>query len=112
MAAPISNNPALIGGNKPARTEEQSPGQAGGQDKGRSLGASVQGDAVSVSRAAQVLNEQPVERERGQGAVQSAEGAAQVAQSLKILIEKNGARALAAQTNNVSSDLMDLLKVS
>ncbi len=110
MATPISNNPILPGGNKTSGAEEKYPGQGHRQEKATSSAVNTQDDAVSVSRAAQVLNEQPIER--GQGVIRSAEQAAQVARGLKALFENNNGQALAGQTQNVSPDLVALLKVS
>ena len=63
---------------------------------------------VTLSRAAQVLSQEP--SERGQGVIQSAEHASQVALGLRALFEGNGAQALASQAGKVSADIMGLLK--
>lgn len=110
MATPISNNnPVAIANNKTSRSEErgsQAHGQTGEQ---ADQVASAQNDvAVSVSRAAEVLNQAPTEH--GQGNIQTAEQAAAVAGQLKELFQQNPANALAGQAGGVSSDIMDLLK--
>ncbi|MFC1747293.1 hypothetical protein ACFL2V_00650 [Pseudomonadota bacterium] len=111
MTTPISNNNStLAGSNKSVRTDEKGPDQGRGQAHAEAPTVGGQADAVSVSRAAQVLNEQPLER--GQGVIQSAEHAAEVAQGLRALFDGDAGQAVAAQAKNVSSDLIDLLKAS
>ena len=110
MATPISsNNPAGIANNKASRSEDRGS-QAHGQPSGQAEQvASAQNEvAVNVSRAAEVLNQAPVER--GQGNIQTAEQAAAAAAQIKELFQQNPANALAGQAGGVSSDIMDLLK--
>ncbi len=110
MATPISNNnPAVIANNKSARPEERGS-QTQAQMNGPAEKASSNQNevAVSVSRAAEVLNQ--ASAERGQGNIQTAEQAAAVAGQLKELFQQNPANALASQAGGVSSDIIDLLK--
>ncbi len=118
MAIPTTNNnaqdvlrgagsPALIGNNKTLQSEMQRlvPGQAS------STAASTSGsdeDDVTVSRAAQVLNQQT--NLRGEGVIKSADQATQLAKGLGALFAANSGQGLAAQTSNVTPDLMGLLK--
>ncbi len=109
MTAPITNhNPALIGNSKMQRPD--TPAQGGGQGPAAQEGnvSGGQEDGVTLSRAAQVLSQQP--SERSQGVIQSADQAAQLAQGLRAQVDGNSDQALAAQANNISVDLMDLLK--
>lgn len=61
-----------------------------------------------MSRAAQLLSQQPAER--GAGVIQSADQAMQMAKGLRALFEGNGGLALAAQAGNAPADLMGLLQ--
>lgn len=110
MAKPIDNNglqnlihsQASRSGGQPesnrASTSDQTPTIANGR----------QDDAVTVSRAAEVLNRK--DESRGDKVIQSEAHASQVAQTLRSLIEGNSGQALSAQAKNVSSELMLLLK--
>ena len=110
MANIISNDhSAALANNKSSRAEAKGGnGQAQGQGQVQNDAAPGQDDAVTVSRAAQVLSES--QANRGEGVIQSADHAAQVAQGLKGLFAGNSGQALAAQANNISPDLLDLLK--
>lgn len=109
MASPITNhNPASINSGKAMRPEGQEP-QAGQRPAvAESGGSGVAQDEVTVSRAAQLLSQQPTER--GQGGIQSADHAAQVAKGLRALFEGQSGQALAAQAAKLSPDMMELLK--
>ena len=110
MATPISNNnPAVIANNKSARSEERGS-QAQSQTSGPAEQVATESNegAVNVSRAAEVLNQAPIER--GQGNIQTAEQASAVVSQLKDQLQQNPASALASQAGGVSSDIMDLLK--
>lgn len=109
MATPITNNsPALVANNKAQRPEVQGLGGGQGQGAVVSADSGTQDDGVTVSRAAQVLSQQPAER--GNGAIQSADHAAQVAKGLRALFEGNSGQALAAQAVRITPDMMELLK--
>ncbi|HHJ80387.1 MAG TPA: hypothetical protein ENJ65_02005 [Candidatus Tenderia electrophaga] len=73
-----------------------------------SLSSPTNEAAVNVSRTAQVLSQSSIDR--GQGNIKNAEQAAAVASQIKELFQQNPANALAGQTGNISSSLMDLLK--
>lgn len=110
MANPISNNnSSAIANNKSASPEQRgAKGQDIAADQQNSVTSNQSDDAVSVSRAAEVLSQAPTER--GQGIIQSSEHASAVAQQLKAQFESNPAQALAGQSNGVSSDIMELIK--
>lgn len=111
MTTPISNNnTSLAGSNKSARADEKGPGKELEQGQVAESVSGAQEDAVSVSRAAQVLSEQPVDR--GQGVIQSSAQAAEVARGLKGLIEENPGLLLVAQAKAASPGLGELLKAS
>ena len=111
MATPISNTGSSItlNQNKPQRADEGSnktPGQA--QTQASEAVAARSGDQVSVSTAAEVLSKGTVERDKA--AIQTPEQASQIAQGLKTLFAANAGQAMAAQAQNVSQDMMALLK--
>ncbi len=117
MATPITNNnaqnllrgadsPALAGNNKTLRPEAQ--GLVPGQAAVDIVATESQEQGMTVSRAAQLLSQQPAER--GAGAIQSADQAQQLAKGLRALFEGNGGQALAAQAGNTPADLMGLLQ--
>ena len=109
MATPVTNNsPALIGSNKtlPPETQRQVPGQE--KEQPATAGSGSDDDDVMVSRAAQVLNQQT--NLRGEGVIKSSDQAAQLAKGLSALFGANSGQGLAAQTGNLTQDLMGLLK--
>lgn len=109
MATPITNNnPALINSGGAKRSEVQGTSSGQGQAVAEAVVTAHQEDGVTVSRAAQVLSQQPAER--GQGAIQSADHASQVAKGLRALFEGSSGQALAAQAAKISPDMMELLK--
>lgn len=110
MTKPIENNGLSQLSNQQASRLANSRGadSASINDQSPVLDAGRQDDAVTVSQAAEVLSRQ-VEA-HGEGAIQTAEQAAHVAQSLRGLFEGNAGQALAAHTKNVSSELTLLLK--
>ena len=113
MAAPITNNNAqdvLRGASKAMRPEQQGQGRGEAQKAAEIAGNGRQDDAVSVSRAAQILSQQP--SERGQGVIQSAGQAMELAKGLRALFEGNSGQAFTAQSAKLSPDLMELLKAS
>lgn len=110
MATPISNNnPAVIANNQSARSEGRSS-QAQAQTNGpaEQVSSGQNEVEVSVSRAAEVLNQ--ASAGRGQGNIQTAEQAAAVVGQLKEQFQQNPANALAAQAGGVASGIIDLLK--
>ncbi len=110
MNSPISNNnPSLVNANRSPRAEEKAQNSPKGrEDQEAGAAPRAQDDSVSVSRAAQVLSEQP--SDRGAGRIETPEQAAQVAKGLKALFSENSGKALAAQAKTVSPDMMELLK--
>jgi hypothetical protein len=109
MATPITNNnPALVGNNRSMRPEPQGEARGEAQAATEVVGNGRQEDGVTVSRAAQILSQQP--SERGQGVIHSAEQAMELAKGLRALFEGNSGQAHAAQASKVSPDLMELLK--
>ena len=61
-----------------------------------------------MSRAAELLSSEPADR--GQGVIQSAEQASQMAQGLKDLFAQQPGQAIAAQAKNLSPEMAGLLK--
>jgi hypothetical protein len=110
VANPISNNnSSAIANNKSASPEQRgAKGQEIAAEQQNSATSNQSDDAVTVSRAAEVLSQ--ASTDRGQGVIQSAEHASAVAQQLKAQFESNPAQALAGQSNNVSTDIMELIK--
>lgn len=109
MATPITNNnPALVGNNKTLRPETAALAAGPGPAALESTADGQQEYGVTVSRAAQVLNQQP--GERGEGVIQSADQASATAKGLRALFEGGNSQTLAALATNVSADLMGLLK--
>lgn len=109
MATPITNNPtALASNSKTVRPEPQGSGngQAQAVQEG-SVNGGQEGN-VTVSRAGQVLSQQP--SERGQGVINSAEQAMQMAKGLRALFDGGGGQAVAAQAARISPDMMGLLQ--
>lgn len=99
----LSNSLASRPGGQPdakqASTGDQLPAVANGR----------QDDAVTVSRAAEAMNRKHV-GQGDDGVIKTPEHAAQVAKTLRGLLEANSGQALAAQAKNVSSELMYLLQ--
>ena len=109
MATPITNNnQALVGNSRMMRPELQEQARGDSQAATEVAGSGRQEDGVTVSRAAQLLSQQP--SERGQGVIQSADQAMDLAKGLRALFEGDGGQALAAQASSVSPSLMELLK--
>jgi len=110
VATPISNNnPVSIVNNKSSASGGRANQAQGRPDSQvEQVTAKQNEDAVSVSRAAEVLSQAAVDR--GQGTIQSSEQALELAGQLKDLLLNNPARALAGQAGSVSSSIMDLLK--
>lgn len=109
MATPVTNNPmALAGNSKAVRPEPLGSGSGQPQAVQESSPNGGQEDGVTVSRAAQVLSQQP--GERGQGVINSAEQAMQMAKGLRALFEGGGGQAVAAQAARISPDMMGLLQ--
>lgn len=112
MTTPISNNnPGGIANNKSARPEARDANGRGSVPVAADEGqvADRQADAVTVSRAAEMLS-QGVAAQRGRGVIQSPEQAAQLAQQLKPRIQADPAGALAAQAQGLSGSIMALLE--
>ena len=108
MATPISNTGSTsISHSKATRSEEQSS-RAGGQAASEGAVPAASEDALSVSRAAELLSSEPADR--GQGVIQSAEQASQMAQGLKDLFAQQPGQAIAAQAKNLSPEMAGLLK--
>lgn len=103
MTTPISNNnPGGIANNKSARPEERdAKGRGGAPLAAERRVSGHQADAVTVSRAAEMLS-QGAAAQRGQGVIQSPEQAAQLAQQLKSRIQADPAGALAGQAQGLS----------
>ncbi len=102
-----TDSPALTGNNKTLPPETQR--LASGQEREQPTATSgSDDDDVTVSRAAQVLNQQT--HLRGEGVIKSADQAAQLAKGLSALFGVNSSQGLTAQTGNVTQDLMGLLK--
>ena len=110
MTTPISNNnPTQIAKHQPKRPDERGEqAQEAATDQSDRAVLNQSEDAVSLSRAAEVLSQTPLARETG--SLQSAEHASAVVQQIKSLFEANPAQALASQAGNVSSDIIGLLK--
>lgn len=110
MAKPIDNNGLqnLTHGHASRLGGQLESNQGLTSDQASTVANGRQDDAVTVSRAAEVLNRK--DDIRDDGVIQSAEHASQVAQTLRSLFEGNSGQALAAQAKNVSSELMLLLK--
>ncbi|MBI3772705.1 MAG: hypothetical protein HY272_08415 [Gammaproteobacteria bacterium] len=110
MAKPIDNNGLqnLTQSHASRLGNQLDLNQVSTSDQASTVASGRQDDAVTVSRAAEVLNRK--DDSRGNGVIQSAEHASQVAQTLRGLFEGNSGLALAAQAKNVSSELMLLLK--
>ena len=110
MTAPISNNnPALIGNNKTSQPDVERLARGAGQPVAAESTESSE-EGVTVSRAAQLLNQQS--GVRSEGVIKSADQAAQLAKGLMALFSANSGQALSAQAGGSVSDLMGLLKVS
>ncbi len=108
MAAPISNSgPALIGNNKTPQSDAERLARGTGQTVATEANEPGE-EAVTVSRAAQLLNQQSDVRH--EGVIKSAEQAAQLAKGLSALFSANSGQALSAQAGSGVSDLMGLLK--
>lgn len=110
MTKPIDNNGLqnLIHSHASRSGNQLESNQASTSEPASTIVNGRQDDAVTVSRAAEVLNRK--DDNRDDGVIQSAEHASQVAQTLRSLFEGNSGQALAAQAKNVSSELMLLLK--
>lgn len=113
MANPINNNnPALINPNTANKAQERNHGAAaqnGAQAGSQAVDAVSQqgGDAVSVSRAAEVLNQAPAER--AEGSVQTSSQATELAQRIRAMFADNPDQGMSAQAKNVSGELTALL---
>ena len=110
MATPISNNnPAVIANNKLARSEERgSQAQAQTNGSPEQVTSSQNEVAVSVSRAAEVLNQAATDR--GRGNIQTAEQAVAVVGQIKEQLQQNPVNVLTAQAGGIPSGIMGLLK--
>ncbi|ALP53004.1 hypothetical protein Tel_07450 [Candidatus Tenderia electrophaga] len=108
MTTPISNNnPGGVANKQAGRPEErESRGQAPAAQTQQVHGR--QDDALTVSRAAEMLSQGSAPR--AQGVIQSAEQAAHVAQQLKAHIQADPGAALAGQAQGLSSEMLELLK--
>ncbi len=107
MAAPINNNltPQLT--NTQARADRADVrGDEASAQQGQA--AQAKSDAVTLSRAAEVLNATPASR--GEGAIASAEQASDMAQNLKSLFVEAPTQALAAQSGDTTG-LGEILRV-
>ncbi len=106
MANPINpSNSSLVNANASSKAKERQTG-AQGQPVEQTT-SQRNDDAVSVSRAAEVLNAAP--SERGEGRIQTADQASELAKHIRSLFENNSGLALAAQAKNVSGEMSGLL---
>jgi len=107
MAAPINNNLTSTLTTTQSRTDRLE--QGGDPGKGQQAQALPQAtDAVTLSRAAEVLNSVPPSR--GEGAIHSPEQASNIAQNLSALFTASPAQALATQSGDTSG-LGEILRV-
>lgn len=111
MTTPISNNnPGSIANNKSAGPETRDgKGREGALVSAERDVSGHQADAVTVSRAAEILSQGAV-AQRGRGVIQLPEQAAQLAQQLKTRIQADPAGALVAQAQGLSGGIMAVLE--
>lgn len=110
MSTPISNNQSsVISNSQTARTEgQEKEAQSKAQHESEASAASTRDDSVNLSRAAELLNQ--AQTARTENRINSPEQAVALAQQLKAQIESNPAQALQGQSNELSKDLIGLLK--
>ena len=108
MAAPINNDNLAkhLLNPKSHRPEEQGRGNVASSAVLETTAADE--DAISVSRAAEVLNQRPVPR--SENVLETPEQAAEMARGLKALFEANPGQVLVAQTRDLHSGLGELLR--
>ncbi len=110
MVSPISHESAsLTTGSEKAKTngDERTPSRGAVAEEQAPLGGRVE-NSVTVSSAAKLLSERS--QMEGEGRIHSADEAATAAQGLRALFEGNPGEALAVQAQNITPDLLDLLK--
>lgn len=111
MTTPISNNhPGGIANNQTGRSAEREGRGAGAAPLAETPAApAARGDAVSVSRAAEILSRGAANN--GQGPIQTPEQAAELVQLIKARVQADPAAALASQSPAMSgSGIIELLK--
>ncbi len=96
MASPISNTTSTpITQDKANRAANSSSDSSGKQTGDGVTETQATGDRISLSQTSVQLSAEP-----GEGAIKSADEAAQIASNLTVLISNNPAQAIAAQGKN------------